>query len=208
MDFKAIIQEDKEKIQLQNKIIKDYKKLLNINLKLSDKFLIDDSFKDEVLNYFISNGFEKSETDHEGKNFSSTCTTYFKYSDDDMKGQYIYISVTFGDLSDYEKSISIIRHSTGSHYAFVYTLEKNENDLLCFKVNTTLNGDPILLDNYEKKISECNSIKELSNLERQIKENIEDFETKLSEDFKVSSVYKLRSGSKFDTFEEALSALN
>lgn len=214
MDFKDMIKEDIKKMQdkeklpkLQNKVIGDYKKFIDLNNELLSKFTVSNSFKDEVYKFFTDNGCVKSETNHEGKDFKSPYTTYFKYSDNDTQGKTMYISVTFGDLNVYGKSISIIRHSSNLQYGLIYTAESSYDNLLSAKVNIMLNDDALFYDNYEKKILECTSIKDLSNLENQLKENIEDFEAKLSKDCTCVGLYQLRDGQKFKTFAEAFSNL-
>lgn len=201
---KAQLQDKEAIIQLQNRIIKDYKKYLELSNQLSDKlFTMSDSFKDEVYNYFENNDCVRSSKDHNGNIFMSPITTYYKMLDSDNTVDTPDISVTFGKNNDYEKTIQIIRHSSGKSNLLTYTFEDSFEKIMTVKVTPILNNDWILINNFESKISECDSTEELRKFQNKLKENIEDLQSKLSTDIALVGVYKIEDDRQFNTFEKA-----
>ena len=195
------IAEEEESIKkMQNNMIKEYEQLIELSNSLTNKVAINKSYRDEVQNYFIKNGFTKSSTNNEGRTVISDNITYYKCENS-------WIAICFNEYSDTEELIDIIIGNQGKQYRLSYKLDNNSDKMLVWKVSTKLNDEHVLASNYKDCILNCNSIIELSKLEEQIKENKANIKVNIANVEKAYYVYELQNKKQFSTFEEAFKAL-
>lgn len=206
MDIKKIVEQDNQKetdlaslVKKQSKVIEAYENDIELGVKFSNKLAINKSYRDEVHQFFIDNGFEKSNTNHEGHTIMSTTTNYYKC-------QNTWMAISFSEYSETEDTIQVIRPVENEYHSLVYTLDNSIKNMMNFK-GFILNNELIHIGNYKEIIKQCNSIEDLIELENLINKNIEDTKAKLNKDIEVVYKYQLRDGQQFATFKEAFSAL-
>lgn len=207
MNLKEMIEQDNKKASesehiknIQKGLIENYEKNINLGKSILDKLTINKSYRDEVHQLFLDNGLQKSDTDHEGNNFISSSTTYYKYEN-------TCIAVSFAERSETEDIIEIIRPVEKSRSALIYKLDDNLEKILYSKFIPKLNNEFIGADNYKEKIIKCNSIEELTKLDNQIKEDNKQKESNLSKNINFVGVYQLQDDRQFKSFAEAFESL-
>lgn len=208
MDIKKIIEEDNKVTannetikKMQQNIINGYENSISLEESLSNKLAIDRSYRDEVHQFFRENNFQKSDTNHNGNIVAeSNPTTYYRC-------QNTWATVLFSKYSETEDKIQITFPLSGIYNNLSYKLENDAMKILEFPNGFRLNNETLYIGNYKKIISNCDSIDELSNLDKQIKDRIEYLQLNINKDINTNSLYELQNGNQFTTFAEAFGAL-
>lgn len=206
MDIKQIIKNDNQRVanneaikKMQNDLIKAYEKDLEVWEELTNKLRIKKDYRNEVHEFFLENGFVKSDTDNEGRIFISDSTTHYK-------NQNTWIIVTFNDYSETEDIIQLRFPADGKLYSFSYILNDDARETLELIGGFTLDRELIYKGNYKEVISKCDSIEELSKLDKNLKDHTQYLENNINKDINTDGVYQLENKKQFKTFKEVFEA--
>lgn len=207
MDINKLIEEDNKKISSEEAIKKAQRNLIDrfeedtkLWGDLAEKLEINETYRSEVNNFFIDNGFVKSDTDNKGRVFMSGLTTHYKKEN-------TWITVSFNTIDLNEAVIQIILPSNGNSYGLSYKLNDDAMKKLEFEGVFKLNNDFVFGHNYKEIIRNCNSLEALYDLDNQLKEHIQFLKDNLNKNIDNSCVYELQNKKQFKTFKEAFEAL-
>lgn len=206
MDIKQIIKNDNQRVanneaikKMQNDLIKAYEKDLEVWEELTNKLRIKKDYRNEVHKFFLDSGFVKSDKDPEGRIFISDSTTHYK-------NQNTWVIVTFNEYSETEDIIQVRFPSDGKLCSFSYILNDDARETLELKGGFTLNKQPIYKENYKEAISNCDSVEELSKLDKNLKDHTQYLENNINKDINTDGVYQLENKKQFKTFKEVFEA--
>ncbi|MGU8391367.1 hypothetical protein WHY35_15495 (plasmid) [Clostridium perfringens] len=206
MDIKQIIKNDNQRVanneaikKMQNDLIKAYEKDLEVWEELTNKLRIKKDYRNEVHEFFLENGFVKSDTDNEGRVFISDSTTYYK-------NQNTWVIVTFNEYSETEDIIQVRFPADGKLCSFSYILNDDSREKLELIGGFTLDRELIYKGNYKEVISKCDSIEELSKLDKNLKDHTQYLENNINKDINTDGVYQLENKKQFKTFKEVFEA--
>lgn len=206
MDIKQIIKNDNQRVanneaikKMQNDLIKAYEKDLEVWEELTNKLRIKKDYRNEVHEFFLENGFVKSDTDNEGRVFISDSTTYYK-------NQNTWVIVTFNEYSETEDIIQVRFPADGKLCSFSYILNDDARETLELIGGFTLDRELIYKGNYKEVISKCDSIEELSKLDKNLKDHTQYLENNINKDINTDGVYQLENKKQFKTFKEVFEA--
>lgn len=207
MDLNKIIEADNQKVardealrKMQNNLIKAYEKDLEVWEELTNKLRIKKDYRNEVHKFFLDSGFVKSDTDNEGRIFISDSTTYYK-------NQNTWVIVTFSEYSETEDIIQLRFPADMKLYSFRYILNDDAREKIELIGGFTLDRELIYRGNYKEVISKCDSVEELSKLDKNLKEHTQYLENNINKDINTDGVYQLENKEQFKTFKEVFEAL-
>lgn len=207
MDLSKIIESDNKKVandevvrKMKRNVIKDFEKDSELWEELTHKLAISNSYRNEVQNFLLDEGFVKSDKDHEGRINMSNLTTYYK-------NENTWITISVSEYSETEHIIDVIipLHNQGKR--LVYKLNDEAMKIIILRKGFALNNDLVHLGNYKEVILGCDSIDELTNLDSQLKEHIQYLQENICKDINTEGVYELSNKEQFKTFKEAFEAL-
>lgn len=207
MDINKLIEEDNKKVEYekslkkaQRNLIAEFEEYSKLWKDLEEKLSINETYRNEVNDFFIDNGFVQSDTDYNGRVFMGGSTTHYKQ-------QNTCITVSFSNRDLNEDIIQIIRPITGQHYNLVYKVNDDAMKKLEPKEEFKINNQLLFESNYKELIESCNSLEVLSNLDNQLKKHIQFLKENLNKDIENTGVYQLQDKRQFKTFKDAFNAL-
>lgn len=191
MDVRELVKRNNSISQYKEKCINSYANLLNVEgelnklLEESIPTLIEKGIK-EAIEFFKGAGFEITEL--EGRymfNLDNTCIQYISNVVDkdvnfhiEIQPNNIYRTIQIKKPSRYWPMFSLVNH-------------------------IKLNDEPVLEDNYESAINNCNNLEELDRAYKQLKENIDNYEKTILDISKINYIYSIYdTGIECDTFKE------